>query len=226
MNTSSKIIAALDGMTKKEALDLASTLNGQVWGFKVGDLLLDTGVSLLSELKKFGKVFADLKFHDIPKTVENLVSRVDRAGADLLTVHASGGSEMIQAAVKSGASAKIVCVTALTSLSDSDCLSIYGANCEKTVCKLATNALNARAFGIVCSPLELNFLKAKEYAGLAKITPGVRPDWYQTSDDQTRVSTPREAVQNGADLLVIGRPITQHSNPLDAVSLINLEITQ
>lgn len=204
-----KIIIALDGITIKEALKIARKLKDSVWGFKVGDLLYDDS-SIIFKLKKFGHVFADVKLHDIPNTVGNSVHRLSRAGADIITVHASGGIDMMRAAQRNAGKSKIIAVTILTSQKEK--------NTTKKVLKLAQNARKAGLWGIVCSGQELKALnRVPGIKKMIKVVPGVRPVWYTKKDDQKRKITPSEAIKFGADYLVIGRPITGAKNPLKAL---------
>lgn len=220
-----RIIIPLDGMDKNSALELANTLKDLVWGFKVNDLLVQEGLSIISELKHFGLVFADAKLHDIPNTVANGVRALDAAGADLITVHASGGHNMLQAAAQAATHAKILAVTVLTSIADVDCEYVFGRTASQTVQLLATLAARAGVPGIVCSPKELEMLNTDDSTkALFKVIPGIRPTWHGKSDDQQRTATPAEAIKNGADLLVIGRPITHAENPREAAERINSEL--
>lgn len=218
----SPIIVALDELTRKEALSLARRLQRVVWGFKVNDLLIEHGVSIISDLKRFGHVFADPKLHDIPNTVKNSISRLDAAGADLITVHASGGAEMLRVAAGSVKTARVLAVTALTSLSDSDTNSLYKRTSAEVVLDFAELAATSNVHGIVCSPYELTLLKG--HNDLIKVIPGIRPLWYGVADDQKRIQTPAQAMAQGADLLVIGRPITGAEDPLEAANRINAEL--
>lgn len=221
----SRIIVALDGMTEAHALKLAERLAHSVWGFKVNDLLLEHGVGIISRLKAFGSVFADPKLHDIPNTVANGVQRLEEVGADLITVHASGGGKMLEAAAKSAKRAKVLAVTALTSLVESDTRSIYGRSPAETVIDFAGLAISSGIKGIVCSPQELTVVaKIPGAENLTKVTPGIRPTWHGKADDQSRAATPASALAAGATLLVIGRPITEHASPEEAVRQINLEL--
>ncbi len=221
----SRIVVPLDGMNRNQALALAETLSGAVWGFKVNDLLVEEGISILRELKRYGNLFADPKLHDIPNTVANSVSKLDTIPCDLITIHASGGKKMIEAAVKAATHSKILCVTALTSLAESDTKRIFGRTPKETVVEFATIAAEAGAYGIVCSPEELTVLNQHpELANLKRIVPGIRPAWYGKADDQVRIATPKVAAESGATLLVIGRPITEAENPVDACKKINAEI--
>lgn len=190
-----KVIVALDGISEKEALRIAKLLKGKVWGFKVNDLLF-ANPGIIGKLKKFGKVFADAKLYDIPNTVANGIRRLSAAGADMITVHASGGIEMMRAAKKNAGRSKILAVTVLTS---------FQGNQKKEVLRMVKEAAVAGVDGVVCSGHELKYL-AK--FSLLKIVPGIRPKGYNRKDDQKRTVTPEEAIKFGADYLVIGRPIT------------------
>ncbi len=223
----SRVIVALDGMSEDRSLELADQLRDSVWGFKVNSLLVSCGVSIIQKLRSRGNVFADPKLHDIPNTVGNAVQEIASAGANLITIHASGGRSMIEAAVSASGSAKILCVTALTSLDDSSTQAIYKRNPSDTVLDLAQLAARSGADGIVCSPLELEMLQSNDSTtNLFKVVPGIRPESYGKADDQRRVATPRSAVDSGADLLVVGRPITAADDPLKAADAINAELKQ
>jgi orotidine-5'-phosphate decarboxylase len=225
--STSKVIIPLDGLSEVQSLELATKLAGMVWGFKVNDLLLYSGVKIISELKKFGKVFADAKLHDIPNTVGNGVKRLAEAGADLITVHASGGLVQLEAAMKNAGHAQILAITLLTSMTEQDAKRIYASSTKETVIKLAKLASDAKVSGIVCSPEELPALANESFAKtLIKVTPGIRPSWYKAKDDQSRILTPAAAICAGADLLVVGRPITGHVDPVEAAKLVNQEVLE
>lgn len=216
MSTEQKIIVALDGLGLEDSLKLAKELQGHVWGFKAHELFIREGIEHVKTLKQYGNVFADFKFHDIPATVEKEVSAILDYGADLITVHASGGKEMLEAAVRGGGNA-VVAVTVLTSLSEESTSHIYGDVPSAVVKKFATEAHEAGVKNIVCSPLEIQVVKEVD-TNLRLIVPGIRLE--ETSDDQKRTMTPKEAVNAGADLLVVGRPITKAPQPREALEAI------
>ena len=208
-----KIIVALDGVSVKEALNIASKLKNKVWGFKINDLLFSAeDGEIISKLKKFGKVFADVKLHDVPSTVARSVARLEKAGADLITVHAVGGVEMMKAAKKAVRRTKILGVTLLTSKNTVS---------KKEFLELIADIKKTKLDGVVCSGHELKYLRPP---GLLKVVPGIRPKWYNIKDDQVRTVTPLEAVKLGADLLVIGRPIVKLADPVEAVKRVISEI--
>lgn len=210
-----KVIIALDAMNRSQALDLARTLSGEVWGFKVNDLLLQYGVEVIRELKKLGHVFADPKLYDIPNTVANGVRELAAAGADLITVHASGGKKMLARAAEAAGASRILAVTVLTSFDDAGCSEVYGRPAAKAVNDLATLSASSGVHGIVCSPQELD--DVRQFGALMKVTPGIRPSWHGRADDQVRTLTPQQAVERGASYIVVGRPVTEHEDPPRAV---------
>ncbi|HVZ10854.1 MAG TPA: orotidine-5'-phosphate decarboxylase [Candidatus Paceibacterota bacterium] len=206
------VIVALDGMTETEALKFAKLLAGKIWGFKINDLLF-SDIDLIRKLKPYGRVFADAKLHDIPNTVANGVRRLAEAGADIITVHASGGIEMMKAACRNSKPAKIVAVTVLTSAPD-----------NKKVTQLVRDAAAAGVGGIVCSGRDLAIIQQIPAArSLLKVVPGVRPDGYAKKDDQKRIVTPAYARASGADFIVIGRPIIAASDPEAALAALDWE---
>jgi orotidine-5'-phosphate decarboxylase len=154
-------------------------------------------------------IFLDLKLHDIPHTVAGAASAIRELAPRFLTVHSSGGREMVRAAVDAVPGTSITAVTILTSLSEEDLFEIgYANNALESAVALATLSVNAGAKAIVCSPLEISAIRAVVAPEIEIITPGVRPASETPEDDQKRVMTPRDAMSAGASLLVIGRPIT------------------
>jgi orotidine-5'-phosphate decarboxylase len=154
-------------------------------------------------------IFLDLKLHDIPHTVAGAASAIQDLAPRFLTVHSSGGREMVRAAVDAIPRTSITAVTILTSLSEEDLFEIgYANNALESAVALATLSVNAGAKAIVCSPLEISAIRAVVAPEIEIITPGVRPVSDNPADDQKRVMTPRDAISAGASLLVIGRPIT------------------
>lgn len=204
------IIVALDNMERQTALELASRLSGKVWGFKVNDLLLEYGCEIVNSLKRFGHVFADPKLHDIPNTVRNSVKRLALAGADLITCHVSGGVNMLRAAVdEAGDKVKIIGVTVLTSLDFDEVRQTYrGWPLER----FSDIVAHSKVHGVVCSAHEIPFWNLFD---LVKVVPGVRPFGNVKGDDQARSCGIVKA-----DYLVIGRPITNSKDPVEAVQKI------
>jgi orotidine-5'-phosphate decarboxylase len=228
------IIVALDVPTAEAALDLASQLAPVVGGFKVGsELFTSTGPEVVRRLRAAGSsVFLDLKFHDIPNTVAKAVAAATRLDVQMLTLHTSGGREMMraaenaaqQAARETGRAAPLVLgVTVLTSLDTPALEEIgYAANAGRQVERLAGLAVRAGLRGLVCSPRELAALRQQLPAQIQLVTPGIRTG-AEPADDQKRTLTPKEALAAGADWLVIGRPIYAAPNPRVAAERILAE---
>jgi len=224
-----KIIVALDVPSKKEALALVDQLRGQISFFKVGlQLYTASGPEVVREIvRQNANVFLDLKLHDIPNTVASAVAAARELGARMLTVHLSGGRVMLEAA----AAAKtpdllLLGVSVLTSSDETTLREIgVGSSVEQQVERLSALGINAGVDGIVASPHEIKLLRARFGDKVLIVTPGIRPTWAE-SEDQKRITTPREALQHGANYLVIGRPITAHKNPREAVQMILQEISE
>jgi len=219
------ILVALDTPTASEAHRLAAELVPHVAGFKVGlELLMGPGPSLIAGLRELGRpIFVDAKLHDIPNTVAAAARQLGAAGARWVTVHASGGRPMMEAAVAGlgdGArdeAAGILAVTVLTSLDDLTDLGV-GDSIPDHVERLATLASNAGVEGVVCSAREIRVCAAAA-PSLIRVVPGIRPGGVD-HHDQARVATPRAAMDEGADLLVIGRAITTAPDPAEAAATI------
>ena len=222
--TQNPIIAALDVPTVEQALKLAQQLAPAVGAFKIGkELFTSAGPDIVRRVRDTGaSVFLDLKFHDIPNTVAKAVAAAVRLDVQMLTIHASGGSEMMRAAEQSAQqtaaqlsrSAPLVLgVTVLTS-QDSKTLAELGGETDvaKQVERLALLASQSGLRGLVCSPLEIVALRRILPPQMQLVTPGIRTG-AEKADDQKRTLTPREAIQAGASWLVIGRPITAAADP-------------
>ncbi|HBA83834.1 MAG TPA: orotidine-5'-phosphate decarboxylase [Verrucomicrobia bacterium] len=218
----SELIVALDVQSTPQAIAVMETLPSQILWYKIGlELYCSEGPAILNEaLSRGKKIFLDLKLHDIPRTVERAVKAVASLGADMLTIHSSGGREMIRAAVEAaGASPKaprIVAVTALTSLDTKDLqdLGIQRSTADQ-VAALAELALSSGAHGLVSSAQEVGALRKRFGAQPILITPGIRLPTDQVGD-QKRVATPAGAVRDGASFLVVGRPILDAAEPTEA----------
>lgn len=227
----SPLIIALDGKTPEESLELAEKLKDYVWGFKVNDLFFEMGWEIVEALGKLTNVMLDVKLFDIPNTVGNIAARFSTRPVDLVTVHATGGEAMIRQAVHHMKD-KVVAVTCLTSFDDEACDRSYNLTPETVVTALAKIAKAGGASYVVCSPKELGlacFNKKQPWAFQGKkIVPGIRPLWFQMqgADDQERTMTPEDAMTRGADMLVMGRPILQSPDPLEAVQRTLEEIEQ
>lgn len=230
-NPKDRIIVALDVATKDEALALVEKLSVHVGVFKIGkELFTACGPEIVKEIQKLGgKVFLDLKFHDIPNTVAKAVAQSTKLGVYMMTLHTSGGSEMLKAAVESAKNNSdnppiLLGVTVLTSLDDNGLKEIgFSCSAEEMVIKLVGLAKTSGVSGIVCSAKEVKKLREKFGDEIVLVTPGIRPTW-SASGDQKRITTPKDAVDNGTDFMVIGRPITQSENPVEAAQKIAQEL--
>lgn len=230
------IIAALDVPTAETALKLAEEIRPAVGAFKIGsELFASAGPEIVRRIRSSGaSVFLDLKFHDIPNTVSKAVAAATRLDVQMLTIHTSGGSEMMRAAQESAQKTAEQCgwkaplvlgVTVLTSM-DSRTLSEIGndANVGAQVERLANLAVKAGLKGLVCSPLEIAGLRQILPREVELITPGIRTG-AEKADDQKRTLTPKEALNAGANWLVIGRPIYAAKNPKAAAEEIMASLT-
>lgn len=210
-----RILVALDVPELEEAKRLAHRLGDVVDGFKVGmELLMAAGPAAIEDMAAIGKpVFVDAKLHDIPNTVGRAATRIKAAGARWVTVHASGGIEMIAAASTGMGGQGVLAVTMLTSLSESDLADIgVDASPSDYVRNMAGLSFRAGAEGVVCSPREIASVKGA-HPRLKVFSPGIRPKG-ASKDDQKRVATPERAASDGAEYLVIGRPITMSEDPV------------
>jgi len=209
-----RIILALDTKNLDDANNWISATKENIAYYKVGlEFFLKFGSEGLSQLRENHGVsfFLDLKLHDIPNTVGEATSSIAHLEPTFLTVHASGGSEMIKAAVANAGKISVTAVTILTSLSDEELKSIgFARTALESAVNLAKLATDAGATSIVCSPFEVSAIRSAVGPQIKLITPGVRPEGSDIGD-QKRVMTPRQAVDSGADYLVIGRPITQYA---------------
>lgn len=221
-----RLIFALDVPSLEEARDLISTLGDTVEFYKLGLEVFLSGhyFELLNELKNQGKkIFADLKLFDIPATVAAAVRQLARHEVDFCTVH--GNDSMLRAAAEAKGGTQILAVTALTSLDQGD-LDDLGFQCDAATLVLsrARRALEAGCDGVVSSGLEVAALREHAPPRLIAVCPGIRP--IHNDDDQQRVMTPFEAISNGADYLVVGRPIRSAANPAAAAEAIQQEISR
>ena len=224
---SDKIIVALDVATKQQALELVEQLRDEISFFKIGlQLYTAEGPEIVRAVLSTGaKVWLDLKLHDIPNTVARAIESASNLGVHMLTIHLSGGSEMVRAATAARTNKMLILgVTVLTSATEEMLHEIGIADkVADQVMRLAKLGVEAEIDGVVASPLEIKTLR-REFGDKIKIVvPGIRPSGSESAD-QKRVMTPREAIQAGADYLVIGRPIIAHPRPSEAVTKILREL--
>jgi orotidine-5'-phosphate decarboxylase len=227
MNSADKMIVALDVATKKEALELVAELREQISIFKIGlQLYTAEGPEIVRAVRATNaKVFLDLKLHDIPNTVARAVESAVHLGVQMLTIHLSGGSEMIRAAIGARKNhMSILGVTVLTSADEATLGEIgISEKIDEQVLRLTRLGVTSGIDGVVASPGEIKMLRAEFGDKIKIVAPGIRPAWSQVGD-QKRLTTPRQAMDAGADYLVIGRPISLHPDPCEAVKLILSEL--
>jgi len=213
------IIVALDVPTLEDAVGLADTIGDAARAFKVGlELFSSQGPEAVRALGD-RRVFLDLKLHDIPTTVANAVRALRPLHADLLSVHALGGRAMLEAANDAKREEKILAVTILTSLDDAACKEIGLPPTDEAVPTLAELAFAAGCDGVICAPTDVHAVRAICPKPFLIVTPGIRPAG-SDPNGQARLSTPRAAIEAGADRLVIGRPITRADDPAAAARAI------
>ena len=224
------IAVALDGPDLETTVGWAAAVAPHVQCLKVG---LETylragaaGVARIREVAPDTELFLDLKLHDIPNTVAGATRSIVGLAPDYLTVHAAGGAAMVRAAVDALPTGRVTAVTVLTSLAedDLDAIGLAGPSLD-AVRRLATLAVSAGAGALVCSPREVAAVRAEVGPGVVLITPGVRPAGSATGD-QARVATPEQALADGADLLVVGRPITGAADAGEAARSLALALSE
>ena len=222
-----KIIVALDVATKAQAVALVEQLREQISFFKIGlQLYTAEGPEIVRAVLAMGaEVFLDLKFNDIPTTVARTVEAASNLGVRMLTIHLSGGSDMIRAAVAVPKNELLILgVTVLTSANEGMLREIgISDEIDNQVLRLAKLGVAKGVDGIVASPHEIKSLRAEFGDKIKIVVPGIRPSWSEPGD-QKRFATPSEAIEAGADYLVIGRPITAAKNPGEALNRILTEL--
>lgn len=237
MQARERIILALDVPTSEEALNLVKELKDYVGAFKVGmQLYNSSGPDIVKAIHELGgKVFVDLKFHDIPNTVAEAGKVMTRLGCYMFNVHAAGGREMMKKLAEEveneakslGITPPItLAVTVLTSISQKELeqdMLITGMKVEDVALKWAVMAKESGIKGVVCSPHEIIAIRKACGPDFKIVTPGIRPLWSE-KNDQKRITTPKEALELGADYMVIGRPITKADQPREAAEKIIKEL--
>ena len=226
--SSKKIIVALDGSNLIKIKKIVNDLKTEVHSFKIGyEFFFNHGISGYNQIKKISpKIFLDLKLHDIPNTVQKGILAIEKLKPLLTTIHISGGSEMIKASLINKKRTKILGVSILTSFNSQQTKKFYNEkNIEILIKKFSMEAKKQKLDGIVCSPKEIKIVREVLGKEFLIVTPGIR---YQklkaVGDDQKRTLTPSKAISIGADLLVIGRPITLSKNPLKTLKDINFSL--
>ena len=220
-----KAFIALDATNNRKNIEVVKKLHKLVYGFKVGyrSFYNKDADKLIAEIKrKKSKLFLDLKLHDIPNTVSSAIESLKNINPDFLTLHISGGEEMLKSALKNikkfNLKTKVLGVTLLTSLDGKDSKKIYGEkDTNKLIKKLALIASNAKIAGLICSGQDLKSLKS--FKKLLKVTPGVK--LLDRKDDQKRVSFVHDALNNGANFVVIGRELINAKDPMKLINEYN-----
>ena len=229
MQARDRIVLALDVDSKEKAISLVKELAGYVGVFKVGMQLYNSvGPEIVKEINQLGgKVFVDLKFHDIPNTVAAAGRVMARLGCHMFNVHAAGGREMMQSLVdglkqeaeRLGQPEPItLAVTVLTSISQQQLVQemfVRDMQIKDLVVRWALMAQECGINGVVCSPQEISAIRETCGPDFKIVTPGIRPAWSE-ANDQKRITTPRQALDMGADYMVIGRPIVKADSPIEA----------
>ena len=220
-----KAFIALDAANNRKNIEVVKKLYKLVYGFKIGyrSFYNKDADKLISEIKnKKSKLFLDLKLHDIPNTVSGAIESLKNINPDFLTLHISGGEEMLKSALKNikkfNLKTKVLGVTLLTSLDGKDSKKIYGEkNTNKLIKKLALISTSAKIAGLICSGQDLKSLKS--FKKLLKVTPGVK--LFDRKDDQKRVSFVHDALNNGANFVVIGRELINAKDPMKLINEYN-----
>ena len=219
------IIVAIDETTFERASEIIDCLDPKKCMVKIGSVAFNAiGHKIIRFASEKGfEIFLDLKLHDIPNTIKKSIEGLTSLPINMLTIHTSGGKDMMIAAMDavSGSHVKVFGVTALTSLNNDDTNKIFQRSPSEQVNALLDLAEEAGIDGVVCSPHELELVSKRD--NLLSITPGIRP--YESNDDQKRVMTPREAIDHGANYLVIGRPITESKDITKSLNEIHQSLT-
>lgn len=235
MQTEKRVILALDGMAPAECKELLAAIWKRIYGVKAHDFIDRNGPDYVHMLRIWGarNIFGDFKLHDTPRTAKLRAAAFAHWGYDIITVHASGGADMIEAAREGfGEKGEIFAVTLLTSLDEGRVNRIYNGSINGTMTRLmeeayaaGRNGLKGSISGFVCSALEVGlFSKVPDYSRLKFLVPGIRSLGI-SNNDQKRVGTPRDAVDAGASYLVIGEPITKAADPIAALDQIEAELS-
>ena len=225
-----RIIVALDLDNINKATKLVKELKKEVYAFKIGhEFFYNFGIKGYKKIYEIcPKIFLDLKLHDIPNTVEKGLKAILKLRPIFTTIHISGGDEMQKiSALKNNKKTNILGVTVLTSLDEKQTLKYYKEkNVNNLVKKFANFAKKNNLSGLVCSPLEINIVRQEVGKKIILVVPGIRPIKKISSkkDDQKRTLTPKQAIDLGANFLVIGRPIIESKNPLETIKKINQSI--
>ena len=225
-----KIIVALDLDNIKKTIKIVKTLKKEVYAFKIGhEFFYNFGIQGYKEIYNIcPRIFLDLKLHDIPNTVHKGLKAISKLNPIFTTIHISGGDEMQKvSASKNNKKTNVLGVTVLTSLDKKQTMKYYRENnVNILVKKFANYAKKNNLSGLVCSPLEISIVRKEVGKKMILVVPGIRTEnkSINKKDDQKRTLTPKQAIDLGADFLVIGRPIVESKNPLETIKKINKSI--
>ena len=222
-----KVIVALDYNKFSNIENLLNKIKDKIFGIKIGyEFFYNFGLEGYNKIEKQNtNIFLDLKLHDIPNTVKNGIKAIANLNPYFTSIHIAGGDKMMQEAVDNKKNTKILGISVLTSFNNNQVKKYYAReNVNTLINEYAKCALENNLDGIVCSPHEIQRVRNIVGNNLIIVTPGIRPAYYQKADDQKRFMTPMEAIKLGADYLVIGRPITESTDPLNEINRINIEI--
>ena len=223
-----KVIVALDTSNIKKVKEIVQKLKSEVYAFKIGyEFFLNHGIKGYNTVRKIcPRIFLDLKLHDIPNTTKKGIEAINKLKPLLTTIHISGGDEMMKASLINKKHTKILGVSILTSLDNTQTKKYYNEKkIENLVKKFVKQAKKNKLDGVICSPKEIKYIRKEVGKNFLIITPGIRiNNSNKIKDDQKRVLTPAEAISLGANFLVIGRPILQSKNPLNTIREINKTI--
>ncbi len=233
MSPKNRLIFALDVPGRKEAKHYAKVLEGVVGCFKVGlELFISEGPDIVKMIQdqSAANIFLDLKLHDIPATVRGALRSAKKLGVRYITIHSTEGEEILETAQEvKGSGLEVLAVTVLTSTSASSLASLgirEDINAAALVLDRAIRAQNSGCAGVVCSGEEAKLVKSKCGGDFKIVVPGIRPEWARVSDDdQNRIATPSQAIEDGADMIVVGRPIRDANDPREAAQKIIEEIS-
>lgn len=214
----SRIILPLDNIAWDDARRIFELTQGLVWGYKLRRSVLERGLTVVAEAKKYGNVMLDFKLYDIPSAMTESLRMHMAAGADITTVHCTAGYDPAAFGMSAD---HIAGVTILTSTTTGDFNRYYGGESISDMVQRMARDAEGRYEYLVCSPRELQQIGSLQ---IRKICPGIRPSWYTADDDQQRTATPADAIRDGADLLVIGRPILAAKNVAEALERTNAEV--
>ena len=233
INAKDRLIIALDYSKPEDAKALVEKLGDAASHYKVGlELFLNSKGEMVEYLSKMGKkIFLDLKFHDIPNTTTMASIFAAKENVMMFNIHASGGRKMMSSVAKESKAVNpntlAIAVTVLTSMSQEEVTEVFDSklSLSELVVKWAKLAKEAGMDGVVCSPWEAKMVKELNGKEFKTVCPGVRPRW-AAANDQERIMTPKDAIINGCDFLVVGRPITKNENPVNAAKLVLAEIEE